>query len=150
MLTPLFPEEVLFIVRADSPLKYIHQLRGRRLSIGPVQGDGSHTVREIYRRLFGAEMTEPEQFDNDQALGELVAFRSIDAMAIVDGPTTGTAGNAVAVATNVANLGSAASGAYNVSYYLSTDATITQITSRASSERTSRTRVGAAAPTGTR
>jgi hypothetical protein len=84
VLTPLFPQEVFFIVRADSPLKYIHELRGRRLSIGPVQGDGSHTVREIYRRLFGAEMTEPAQLGNDQALAELVAFRSIDAMAIVE------------------------------------------------------------------
>jgi TRAP-type uncharacterized transport system substrate-binding protein len=83
VLTPLFSEAVLFVVRADSPLKYIHELSGRRLSIGPVHGDGSHTVREIYRRLFGAEMTEPARLENDQALGELVAFRSIDAMAIV-------------------------------------------------------------------
>ena len=57
VLTPLFPEAVLFVVRADSPLKYIHDLSGRRLSIGPVQSDGSHTVRAVYRRLFGAEMT---------------------------------------------------------------------------------------------
>jgi hypothetical protein len=84
VLTPLFPEEVLFIVRADSPLKYIHELRDRRLSIGSVQDGGSHTVREIYRRLFDAEMTDPAQFDNDQALAELVAFRSIDAMVIVE------------------------------------------------------------------
>jgi hypothetical protein len=84
VLTPLFPEAVLFVVRADSPLKYIHDLSGRRLSIGPVQGDESHTVREIYRRLFGAEMIEPARFDMDQALAELVAFRSIDAMAIVE------------------------------------------------------------------
>jgi hypothetical protein len=84
VLAPLFPEAVLFIVRADSRLKYIHDLGGRRLSIGPVQSDGSHTVREIYRRLLGAEMAEPVQLDNDQALAELVAFRSIDAMAIIE------------------------------------------------------------------
>jgi TRAP-type uncharacterized transport system substrate-binding protein len=75
---------VLFVVRADSPLKYIHDLRGRRLSIGPVQGDGSHTVRAIYRRLFGVEMIEPARFDTQQALAELLAFRSIDALAIVE------------------------------------------------------------------
>jgi hypothetical protein len=84
VLTPLFPQEVLFVVRADSPLKYIHELRGLRLSIGPAQGDSSLTVREIYRQLFDAEMLEPAQFDNDQALAELVAFRSIDAMVIVE------------------------------------------------------------------
>ena len=84
VLTPLFPEAVLFVVRADSPLKYIHELRGRRLSIGPVQSDESHTVRAIYRHLFGADMKEPERLDNDAALAELVAFRSIDAMAIIE------------------------------------------------------------------
>ena len=84
VLTPLFSESVLFIVRADSPLKYFHQLRGKRLSIGPAAGPGSHTVRETYRRLFGAEMSKPAQFDTNQALGELVAFRSIDAVAIVE------------------------------------------------------------------
>jgi TRAP-type uncharacterized transport system substrate-binding protein len=84
VLTPLFPEAVLFVVRADSPLKYIHELRGRRLSIGPVQSDGAHTVRAIYRHLFGADMKEPERLDNDAALAELVAFRSIDAMAIIE------------------------------------------------------------------
>jgi NMT1-like family len=83
VLAPLFPEEVLFIVRADSPLRYIHELRGRRLGIGPAQGDDSRTVREIYRRLFGTEVFEPAQLDNDQALAELVAFGSIEAMAIV-------------------------------------------------------------------
>lgn len=84
VLTPLFSESVLFIVRADSPLKYFHQLRDKRLSIGPAAGPGSHTVRETYRRLFGAEMSKPAQFDTGQALGELVAFRSIDAVAIVE------------------------------------------------------------------
>jgi hypothetical protein len=83
VLTPLFPDTVLFVVPADSPLKFIRDLRGRRLSIGPVQGDGSYTVRAIYRQLFGAELAEPRQLDDDQALAELVGFRSIDAMAVV-------------------------------------------------------------------
>jgi uncharacterized protein len=84
VLTPLYPEAVLFVVRADSPLKYIHELRDRRLSIGPVQSDGAHTVRAIYRHLFGTDMKESERLDNDTALAELVAFRSIDAMAIIE------------------------------------------------------------------
>jgi hypothetical protein len=84
VLTPLFPEPVLFVVRADSPLKYIHELRGRRLSIGTVESDGSHTVRAIYRGLFGTDLDKPAQLDNDPALAELVAFGSIDAMAIVE------------------------------------------------------------------
>lgn len=84
VLTPLFPVEVLFIVRADSPIKHMHELRGQRINIGPAQGESSHTVREMYRRLTGTELAEPAQHDNDQALAELVGFGSIDAMVIVE------------------------------------------------------------------
>ncbi len=84
VLTPLFPVEVLFIVRADSPIKHLHELRGQRINIGPAQGDGSQTVREMYRRLTGTEVAEPTQYDNDQALAELVGFGSIDAMVIIE------------------------------------------------------------------
>ena len=84
VLTPLFPVEVLFIVRADSPIKHLHELRGQRINIGPAQSDGSQTVREMYRRLTGTEVAEPTQHDNDQALAELVGFGSIDAMVIVE------------------------------------------------------------------
>lgn len=84
VLAPLYAEEVAFIVRADSPLRFIHELRGRRVNIGPDHEGGSRTVREIYRRMFGVAMTKPSQFGKDEALAELVAFRSIDAMAIVD------------------------------------------------------------------
>lgn len=84
VLAPLYAEEVAFIVRADSPLKFIHDLRGRRVNIGPDHEGGSLTVQEIYRQMFGVAMTAPPQFGKDAALAELVAFRSIDAMAIVD------------------------------------------------------------------
>jgi uncharacterized protein len=73
----------MFVVRADSPLKYLHQLRDKRLAVGPPQGDGAQSVAEIYRRLFGAALVEPARLDDDQALAELVGFRSVDAMAIV-------------------------------------------------------------------
>lgn len=85
VLAPLFAQEVFFIVRADSPLQFIHDLRGRRVDIGPAHLEASHTVRAIYRQMFGEEPISPTQFGKDAALAELVGFRSIDAMAIVDG-----------------------------------------------------------------
>ena len=84
VLAPMYAEEVVFIVRADSRLKFIHDLRGRRLNIGSARDGSSQTVREIYRQMFGTAMAEPSQLDNDKALAELVAFRSIDAMVLVD------------------------------------------------------------------
>jgi TRAP-type uncharacterized transport system substrate-binding protein len=80
----MYAEEVVFIVRADSRLKFIHDLRGRRINIGSTRDGSAETVREIYRQMFGTAMAEPSQLDNDKALAELVAFRSIDAMVLVD------------------------------------------------------------------
>lgn len=84
VLAPLYAEEVVFIVRADSPLKFIHDLRGRRVNIGSAREGSSQTVREIYRQMFGTAMTEPSQLGKDEALAELVGFRSIDAMVLVE------------------------------------------------------------------
>ena len=84
VLAPMYAEEVVFIVRADSRLKFIHELRGRRINIGSAREGSSQTAREIYRQMFGTAMTEPSQFDKDKALAELVAFRSIDAMVLID------------------------------------------------------------------
>ncbi|MEP6872951.1 MAG: TAXI family TRAP transporter solute-binding subunit [Burkholderiales bacterium] len=84
VLAPLYAEEVVFIVRADSQLKFIHELRGRRVNIGSARDGSSQTVREIYRQMFGTAMTEPSQLGKDEALAELVGFRSIDAMVLVE------------------------------------------------------------------
>jgi TRAP-type uncharacterized transport system substrate-binding protein len=84
VLAPMYAEEVVFIVRADSRLKFIHELRGRRINIGSARDGSAQTVREIYRQMFGTALAEPSQLDKDKALAELVAFRSIDAMVLVD------------------------------------------------------------------
>ena len=84
VLAPLYAEEVVFIVRADSRLKFVHDLRGQRVNIGSGREGSSQTVQEIYRQMFGTAMTAPSQLDKDAALAELVAFRSIDAMVLID------------------------------------------------------------------
>lgn len=84
VLAPLYAEEVVFIVRADSRLKFIHDLRGRRVNIGSAREGSSQTVREIYRQMFGTAMVEPSQLGKDEALAELIGFRSIDAMVLVE------------------------------------------------------------------
>jgi len=84
VLAPLYAEEVVFIVRADSRLKFIHDLRGRRINIGSPREGSSQTVQEIYRQMFGTAMPAPSQLGKDEALAELVGFRSIDAMVLVE------------------------------------------------------------------
>jgi hypothetical protein len=84
VLTPLFAEPVLFVVRADSPLRTLRQLQGRRINIGPARSDAAHSVRELLRRLHGAAPTDTTTLAPDEAVAELVAFGAIDAIAVVD------------------------------------------------------------------
>src|SRR6476660_8017902 len=40
VVLPLYNEEIYFVVRADSPLNYIHEIKDKKLIIGPV-GSGT-------------------------------------------------------------------------------------------------------------
>ncbi len=84
VLTPLFAEPMLFVVRADSPLRTIRQLQGRRISVGPAHSDAAHSVRELLRRLLGSPPADTVALAPDEAVAELVAFGAIDAIAVVD------------------------------------------------------------------
>jgi subtilase family serine protease len=68
--------------------------------------------------------------ESNNILGESTSIRVTQPSQIdltptsVDGPTAAQRGNSVAVVTNISNAGSAASGSFNVNYYISTDAAI--------------------------
>lgn len=47
-------DEVLFVTRADSPLSYLHEIAGRRLDAGPIDGARALTAATVYEHLFGA------------------------------------------------------------------------------------------------
>jgi TRAP-type uncharacterized transport system substrate-binding protein len=80
VLAPLFKEEALFIVRADSKLKAIHELRGQRIALG---SEGGPLLRDTLQRIVGARLVRPA-VGRDRLLAELVAFRTIDAIVVVD------------------------------------------------------------------
>jgi len=84
VLSPLFAEPVLFVVRSDSPLRTLRQLQGRRINVGPARSDAAHSVRELLRRLHGTAPTDTATLATEEAVAELVAFGSIDAIAVVD------------------------------------------------------------------
>lgn len=53
VIAPLYTEELFVVVRADSPLRTIDQLEGRRINLGPEFGDRALTASTVYRRMFG-------------------------------------------------------------------------------------------------
>ena len=67
VIAPLYTEELYVIVRADSPLRYIHQLRGQRINIGPANGARALTALELYERMFGKPLPAAQRDARDAA-----------------------------------------------------------------------------------
>ena len=37
VIMPLYNEEIYFIVRADSPLNYVHEIKDAKINVGPLR-----------------------------------------------------------------------------------------------------------------
>jgi hypothetical protein len=87
VVTPLYTEEIHVLVRRDSPLTYIHELRNAKISVGPSSGNGGLTAARLYERMFGTPLAPANvwTFPHAEALKKLVDEKSIDAMIVVAG-----------------------------------------------------------------
>jgi TRAP-type uncharacterized transport system substrate-binding protein len=85
IVMPLYTEEIYCLVRADSPLKFIHEIQGSRINIGPAQGSRALTATRLHERMFGTRipMTEASFLGEEAALTELVDTKTIDVMVLV-------------------------------------------------------------------
>lgn len=87
VVMPLYDEEIYFVARADSPLRYIHELRDKRINVGPVGSGTALTATTLYRAMFGGPMLEQNTsfLSNEEALVKLATDKSIDVVVIVAG-----------------------------------------------------------------
>lgn len=85
VIAPLYTEELYVVARADSPLRHIHQLRGRRINIGPADGARALTVLALYKRMFGRPLPQARRdtLDAATALQRLAAHPTFDAVVLV-------------------------------------------------------------------
>ena len=85
ILMPLFTEQLYFIVRVDSPLRYVHQIENKRINIGAPDGPRALTAKSVYQAMFGKTMPAAAggALDIKQALDALTRDRSIDAIVLV-------------------------------------------------------------------
>lgn len=87
VVLPLYDEEIYFVVRADSPLQYVHEIRNQHINIGPLQSGTAMSASTIYRLMFNEAL--PDRFTstltNEDALVKLTTDKSIDVVAIVAG-----------------------------------------------------------------
>lgn len=87
VVMPLYNEEIYFVVRSDSPMKHVHEIRGARINIGPSRSGTALTAQTLYRQMFGGAMPENRitQLSNEAALVKLVTDKSLDVVVIVAG-----------------------------------------------------------------
>ncbi len=87
VIMPLYNEEIHFIVRADSPLNFVHEIRDARINTGPIGSGTALTTTTLYRLMFNEPLAESKAtlLSNEDALLKLITDKSVDVVAIVAG-----------------------------------------------------------------
>ena len=88
VVAPLFDAEVYFIVRSDSPLRYVHEIEGKRINIGPIGGGAAITATTLHRVMFGQPMAKENAvtLKKEEALVRLVERDpSVDVVVVTAG-----------------------------------------------------------------
>ena len=87
VVLPLYDEEIYFVVRADSAMQFVHEIRDARINIGPLQSGTAMSASTIYRLMFTQPLPDKQvtTLTNEEALVRLTTDKSIDVVAIVAG-----------------------------------------------------------------
>lgn len=87
VIMPLYNEEIYFVVRADSPLNFVHDIRDTKMNAGESGSGTALTSATLYRLMFGSSLPQDgvSYLSNEDALVKLVTDKSLDVVAIVAG-----------------------------------------------------------------
>ena len=87
VIMPLYNEEIYFIVRADSDLNYIHEIKNAKINAGELGSGTALTSATLYRAMFGGSMPDANAsyLSNEEALAKLVTDQALDVVAVIAG-----------------------------------------------------------------
>jgi len=87
VVTPLYNEEIYFIVRTDSPLQFVHEIRDKRMNVDRLQSGTALSATTLYRLMFGQAIPEGNAsfLPNEEALVKLTTEKSLDVVVVVAG-----------------------------------------------------------------
>lgn len=87
VVLPLYNEEIYFIVRADSPMNWVHEIRDARISAGALRSGTAMSTATIYNLMFRQPIPEATtQFmSNEEGLAKLVSDKTVDVVVVVAG-----------------------------------------------------------------
>lgn len=87
VILPLYNEEIYFIVRADSPLNFVHEIRDSKISVGPVRSGTAMSATTLYRLMFERPASDDRLsfLGNEEGLVKLTGDKSVDVVVVVAG-----------------------------------------------------------------
>ena len=87
VVLPLYNEEIYYVVRADSDLQYIHEIRNAKINAGELGSGTALTTATLYRLMFNETIPDRQTtfFNNEDALVKLITDKTIDVVALVYG-----------------------------------------------------------------
>ena len=87
VILPLYNEEIYFIVRADSDLNFVHDIRNAKINLGELGSGTALTTTTLYRLMFNAPVPRANAtfLSNEEALVKLITDKSVDVVAVIAG-----------------------------------------------------------------
>ena len=87
VIMPLYNEEIYFVVRADSPMNFVHEIKDAKINAGPIGSGTALTTATLYRLMFNETLPEARASfqTNEEALVKLISDKSVDVVALVLG-----------------------------------------------------------------
>jgi hypothetical protein len=87
VILPLYNTEIHYIVRADSPLNYLHDIRDAKINGGIVGSGAALFTHTLYRMMFNGPIPEANAsfHSNEEALVKLIGDKSVDVVIVAAG-----------------------------------------------------------------
>lgn len=87
VVLPLYNEELYFIVRADSPLNFVHEIVDSKINVGPLRSGTAMSATTLYRLMFERPASDDRLsfLSHEDALVKLTGDKSIDVVVVVAG-----------------------------------------------------------------
>jgi uncharacterized protein len=87
VILPLYNTEIHYVVRADSPMNYLHDIEKAKIN-GGILGSGAALITHtLYRMMFNAPIPEAQDsyLSNEEALVKLIGDKSVDVVVVAAG-----------------------------------------------------------------
>jgi len=87
VILPLYNTEIHYIVRADSDMNYLHDIKNAKINGGLIGSGAALITHTLYRMMFNVPMPEANAsfMPNDEALIKLITDKSVDVVVVAAG-----------------------------------------------------------------